>query len=578
MTITTVSSLSALATAVSDASTDDIVQLSPGTYNNTGSLNLTTSATRVKVRSQIPHQARITGTNIDLGSAGIHFMNFDLNFSASSGNYTSIDGDGCRFSHNDVHFTDNSGTQHWVIVLGNSCIIDHNLFRDKTVDGNMLLIGSGGNVVTDTKIFGNEFKNMTGSAGETLRLGASNTAQVDFRSEVSYNRFKNCKADIETISVKASNNNLHHNYMEDCYSMSQRHGHNNKFNDNTLVRAGLRLSGYGHEVKRNQIIEDPNPNGYRGHLTIVNGDAEDDPGTLGQTSASHATYARCKNCTIDNNIIAGANATTGTIFYLGWDSAKLFPPIDNLIRDNIITASTGTLGTENSSGAGTTHYNVATGGDSSANLNSGSSIRYGIEAQAGSALIGDSIKTFKPFLRQSGSPSGEVTATVRRASDDAIVAQFDSVDSTTLETTFSEVTFTLDSAYEIASGDKILVEYSGPSTITIEAWTTNPFDSTLTRRTRYQSGVYATSNTTDIAGTLASEGGGALWSNQTTSGNIYKVTGTAIAGTIPATNTDPLLTQNADKTYEFTISSPLTWTKSNRVISSLECGIIRSFV
>ena len=84
------------------------------------------------------------------------------------------------------------------------------------------------------------------------------------------------------------------------------------------------------------------------------------------------------------------------------------------------------------------------------------------------------------------SPSGNVTAKVRRLSDDAIVATFnETINSTTLDTSFAEYTFTLSTPYTIAVGDRIMIEYGGPQAVEIEVWTSDQFDGANTRRVRY---------------------------------------------------------------------------------------------
>ena len=106
-------------------------------------------------------------------------------------------------------------------------------------------------------------------------------------------------------------------------------------------------------------------------------------------------------------------------------------------------------------------------------------------------------------LRRRNSPSGNITAKVRRRSDDAIVATFnETVNSTTLGTAFAEYTFTLTTPYTIAVGDKIMIEYGGPSGIEMEIWLSDKIDGANTRRVRYTT-IYSTSNTVDVTGTMS---------------------------------------------------------------------------
>ena len=150
-------------------------------------------------------------------------------------------------------------------------------------------------------------------------------------------------------------------------------------------------------------------------------------------------------------------------------------------------------------------YNVTIPGDGYATLNSGGSVRYGEEANtATSLLIGKSLKTWKVRLRKRGTPSGNVTANVRRRSDDAIVATFnETINSTTLGTSFAEYTFTLTTPYTIAAGDRIMIEYAGPAGVDMEVWLTDQFNGANTRRVRYTT-TYAFSDTADVTGSMSS--------------------------------------------------------------------------
>jgi hypothetical protein len=118
--------------------------------------------------------------------------------------------------------------------------------------------------------------------------------------------------------------------------------------------------------------------------------------------------------------------------------------------------------------------------------------------------VGKSLKTWTVRLRKAGTPSGTVRATVR-SSDDSIVATFaETFDASSLSTTFAEKTFTLASPYTIQTGDRILVEYSGPARVDIDAHATDHIDGSNTRRTRYDGTSYIAGNTVDIVGTMTS--------------------------------------------------------------------------
>jgi hypothetical protein len=107
-------------------------------------------------------------------------------------------------------------------------------------------------------------------------------------------------------------------------------------------------------------------------------------------------------------------------------------------------------------------------------------------------------------LRRSGSPSGNVTARVRRFSDDAVVASFSqTINATALTTSFTNYIFTLTTPYTIQNRDRILVEYNGPAYIHIELTGADAFDGPRTRRIRYDGTSYG-SGSQDITGTMSS--------------------------------------------------------------------------
>ena len=130
-------------------------------------------------------------------------------------------------------------------------------------------------------------------------------------------------------------------------------------------------------------------------------------------------------------------------------------------------------------------------GNSFKNLRAGSTTRYGEEpANSTSIIVGKFIKSLKVRLRKAGNPKGPVNARIRRKTDDAIVATFiETVQSNNLGISFADYTFTLTAAYNITSGDRILIEFPGQNAqhgIDIEIWGTEKFDGANTRGVSYQ--------------------------------------------------------------------------------------------
>jgi hypothetical protein len=169
-------------------------------------------------------------------------------------------------------------------------------------------------------------------------------------------------------------------------------------------------------------------------------------------------------------------------------------------------SSEGTDGGGDGDGGGTgtaeVFYDVPAPGGANGPLYSGSNTRYGLEVRTSSVLIGESLRTWKVRLRSDGSPSGTIRAVVRNSSDSVVATFTETFDASTLPASYADRTFTLASPRTIQAGDRVLVEYSGPAGIDIEATTTDIIDGSNTRRTRYDGTAYIGGNTTDIVGTM----------------------------------------------------------------------------
>jgi len=205
------------------------------------------------------------------------------------------------------------------------------------------------------------------------------------------------------------------------------------------------------------------------------------------------------------------------------DTVPVGQPTTNSFSDSGLASSTtyyykiaaadnsGNIGPLSTEVSGTTtqtspvFYNVAIPGDGFAGLQAGSSVRYGEEVNTSSSLlVGKSLKTWKVRLRKRNTPSGNITARVRRRSDDAVVATFaQTINSATLSTSFAEVTFTMSTPYVLQVGDRVMVEYGGPSGIELEVWNSDKFDGANTRRVRYTT-IYSVSNTAEVTGSMSS--------------------------------------------------------------------------
>jgi hypothetical protein len=155
-------------------------------------------------------------------------------------------------------------------------------------------------------------------------------------------------------------------------------------------------------------------------------------------------------------------------------------------------------------GGGTIFYDVPSPGDAAGPIYAGSNTRYGEEARTSSVLIGRSLKTWKVRLRRSASASGTVSATVRNSAGTVVATFNETFNASSLSTSYAERTFTLTTPRTIQAGDRILVEYSGPARVDIEAHSTDKFDGSNTRRVRYDGTSYIGASTVDVVGTMSS--------------------------------------------------------------------------
>jgi hypothetical protein len=160
-------------------------------------------------------------------------------------------------------------------------------------------------------------------------------------------------------------------------------------------------------------------------------------------------------------------------------------------------------GDDDGGGGGTVFYTVPSPGGANGPIYTGANTRYGEEVRASSVLIGESLRTWTVRLRRGGSASGTVRAVVRNSADTVVATFNETFDASTLPTTYTDRMFTLTTPHTIQAGDRILVEYSGPARVDIEATSTDVVDGSNTRRTRYDGTTYIGGNTTDIVGTMS---------------------------------------------------------------------------
>lgn len=273
---TTVTSLSALQSAINNASPGDVIILANGTYTASTDISITkqgTAAQPITIKAQSVAGAIITGTggfNISSPARYIVVQGFKFTHSANkakTGSGTSF----CRFTRN-IFETPGNGEN--LTIAGSHHEIDYNTFQHKNALGRFLAIrGSGSQIAESLWIHHNYFLDQQPQSGngiETLQFGLSGYSMSSSNSTVEYNLFEQCAGENEMISVKASAVTLRYNTIRDCPAQfTLRHGNKCKVYGNYFINTpGIRIFGDDHFIYSNHF-ESCNP-----AINIGNGDGE----------------------------------------------------------------------------------------------------------------------------------------------------------------------------------------------------------------------------------------------------------------------------------------------------------------
>ncbi len=281
-TTTTVTSLSALQTAIDGAKPGDTVILANGTYSASSAINVGVAGTAT---APITVEAATIGGATIGGTEGFHFTSSaayatvqGFVFTHSAG-VTSIDAGAtyCRFTRN-VFKCSGSGAN--LNVMGDNSVIDYNEFGPKSVTGQMMEVeGPSGRIAQHLWVHHNyfhDFSPVNGNGQEDIRFGLSGISLTDTYSIVEYNLFLRCSGENEVISNKSSNNTYRYNTLQDCANggqISQRHGNYNTYYGNYVINSsGIRIYGDHNQVYSNYL------EGNDIGINIGNGDADVESG------------------------------------------------------------------------------------------------------------------------------------------------------------------------------------------------------------------------------------------------------------------------------------------------------------
>ncbi|MCD9019296.1 chondroitinase-B domain-containing protein [Parachryseolinea silvisoli] len=328
----TVTSLSALQTAINNAAAGSTITLANGTYTASSDIVITKTGTAsqpITIQAQSIGGVTIGGTaGFALNSPAAYIVIKGFRFTHSASQATMASGTNhCRWTRN---VFDTPGAGDYLLLNGNDHEVDYNTFQNKEDPGKFIIVrGSGSQIAQRLWIHHNYFFNQpaqSGNGNETIQFGLSGYSLSNSNSIFEHNLFEQCAGENELLSVKASQLTIRYNTIRNCPAQfTLRHGNRSVIYGNYFVNTpGLRIFGDDHIIFSNH---------YRDcsvAIVIGNGDGEvadgapltshDRPDRVlivfntlvnnttniqqpGRTSGLGSTYI-----TVANNIIQGGGA------------------------------------------------------------------------------------------------------------------------------------------------------------------------------------------------------------------------------------------------------------------------------
>jgi poly(beta-D-mannuronate) lyase len=273
---TTVTSLSALQTAINNAVPGAVIILADGAYTAGAAIIIDkqgTASQPITIRAQRIGGAGIAGTaGFSLVSPATHIIIQGFRFTHSASHATMAAGTSfCRWTR---CLFQTPGTGEDLLINGNDHEVDYNTFQHKNVLGRFIAVrGTGSQIAQRIHIHHNYFLDQQpqkGNGAETLQFGLSGYSLSNSNSIVEYNLFEQCEGENELISVKASQLTIRCNTIRDCPAQfTLRHGNRSTIYGNYFINTpGLRIFGDDHTIFSNHF-ENCNP-----AIFVGNGDGE----------------------------------------------------------------------------------------------------------------------------------------------------------------------------------------------------------------------------------------------------------------------------------------------------------------
>ena len=350
-----ISDIDNLKNAINSASPGDTITVLKGSYDSEGSITITNCGS---VENPIVIKAEeILGVEF----TGETYFDFrQCEFIILEGfNFTSKDVTAIKLqASNNIQITKNrfaleeTESLKWVLIggiwndpnaLSHHNRIDHNLFENKSMPGNFIIIDGTPDPTYLTsqydRIDHNHFKinsPRVENEKESIRVGWSELSETSGFTVVEHNLFEDCDGDPEIISVKTCDDTMRYNTFIRCAgTLSLRHGNRSSVYGNFFLgegksgTGGIRLYGDDHLIYNN-YFEGLTGTTWDAPITLTNGDYDG-----GSNLSKHFRINRA--IVIHNTLINNKHNIE-----IGFTNNGKYgkPPRDVVIADNIVVADT----------------------------------------------------------------------------------------------------------------------------------------------------------------------------------------------------------------------------------------------
>ncbi|NML21759.1 T9SS type A sorting domain-containing protein [Pseudoflavitalea sp. G-6-1-2] len=379
-----VSSLSALQTAINNASAGDTIVLANGVYTTSADVTINkqgTAAQHIVIKAQSVLGVEIKGSNgfvVNSPAKYVEIIGFKF---THAGQKSKLNG-GTSFIRVLQCLFQCPGDGDYFELNGSDQEVAYCTFQNKTGLGKFIIVrGSGSQISQRHWIHHNYFKNQpvqTGNGNETIQYGLSGYSLSNTDSKFEYNLFEDCAGENELLSVKASQLTVRYNTIRNCPAQfTLRHGNRCEVYGNYFLNTpGLRIFGDDHKIYSNHY-EDCSV-----AINIGNGDGEVADGAPltshdrpDRTLIVYNTLVNNTNNYKQDNRASGLGSTSTTfannIIQGGGVSASITGPYSGTWSNNI-TYQTGGAGSMPSSGYTNTNPLLARDATGTFHLQSGS--------------------------------------------------------------------------------------------------------------------------------------------------------------------------------------------------------------